>query len=160
MKYIARPHPHHRLRRRVTLTTGPSKRVQQHFAEECDINTIVRTANKNGRLPDMIKMNPRYGDFSDALSFQEALDVVNLAHEQFSALPSHVREKFLNDPARFLAFVEDPKTPANELVELGLAKKQPQPDAKNSDIVEAIKGLKNDAQLKTKTSPKKPQNDD
>lgn len=100
-------------------------RTHQSFKEECDINTILKRYNKTGQLPEIIKTNPQYGDFSSQLSYQESLDVVMKAQEQFDALPSAVRERFGNDPSRFLAFANDPKS-VEEMVAMGLATKREQ----------------------------------
>lgn len=68
----------------------------------------------------LIKENPRYGDFSDPVSYQDSLNLVLFAQQQFEALDSRVRERFLNDPARFLEFTNDPKN-MDEMIQLGLA---------------------------------------
>lgn len=49
-------------------------------------------------------------------------------------LPAKVRDRFSNDPGKFLAFVDDPKS-REEMYELGLAKRPdpPPPKAKDGD---------------------------
>lgn len=96
--------------------------TKQEFKKQCDINTILAKYQKTGQLPDLIKSDPRYGDFSEVGSYQEALDTVILARQQFDALSSKLRSRFGNDPSEFLAFVNDPKN-AEEMVSLGLAKR-------------------------------------
>lgn len=99
--------------------------TKQSFKDECDINSIVKKALKNGLLPDG-NLNPIYGDFSDVKDYQEGLNVVLRAETQFNSLPAHVRSKFDNDPAKFLEFVGDPKN-VKEMIDLGLAKPAPAP---------------------------------
>lgn len=94
--------------------------TKQSFKDECDINSIVKKALKSGLLPDG-NVNPIYGDFSDVKDYQEGLNVVLRAEAQFNALPAHVRNKFQNDPAKFLEFANNPEN-GREMVELGLAK--------------------------------------
>lgn len=95
-------------------------KTRQSFKEECDINKIVAKYKKTGRLPELIRQNPIYGDFSKSFDYQEALNTVQKAQLQFNELSSEIRNKFRNDPVEFLMFVEDPKN-EKELVEMGLA---------------------------------------
>jgi len=69
----------------------------------------------------MIKTNPQYGEFADLPDYQSALELVRHANEQFNALTSRQRERFGNDPERFLAFTGDPAN-AEEMAKLGLMK--------------------------------------
>lgn len=95
--------------------------TKQSFKDECDINSIVKKALRNGLLPDG-NVNPMYGDFSDVKDYQEGLNVVRRAEMQFKSLPAHIRSKFDNDPAKLLEFVADPKN-TEEMIELGLAQR-------------------------------------
>lgn len=114
----------------VRKNYGPSDRVmvefpeetmtKQAFKDECDINNILRRFEKTGQLPDLIKQNPQYGDFSNVPEYQQALNTVQHAQEQFAALSSKIRERFANDPAKFLQFATDPAN-APEMVRMGLA---------------------------------------
>jgi len=103
-------------------------RTKQSFKSECDINNIMRKFEKTGILPDLIKQNPRYGDFSEVPDYLAALNTVQKAHEQFESLSAKVRERFANSPERFLAFVTD-KSNAAEMRSLGLLK----PELKGSE---------------------------
>lgn len=94
--------------------------TKQAFSDECDINKIMRRAEQTGELPDMIKNNPQYGDFSDVPTYQEACNVVQKAEEQFNALNAHIRSRFSNDPAQFLEFATNPAN-AREMIKMGLA---------------------------------------
>lgn len=104
------------------FTTGETM-TNQESKEECDINNILAKYNKTGVLPTLIKQNPIYGDFSEALDYQQSLEVISKAEMQFKALPAKARDKFQNDPVKFLEFVHDPKN-AKEMEELGLATKK------------------------------------
>lgn len=97
------------------------KRTKQSEAESCDINKIMARYINTGRLPDYIKDNPTYGDFSEPFDFREALHTVKRAEEQFELLPSKFRNELGNDPAQFLEFVKDPKN-KERLIEMRLAK--------------------------------------
>lgn len=99
-------------------------RTKQSDADAADINKILERYQRTGQLPEMIKSEPRYGDFSDAPSFLEASQIVLLAQTQFENLDAHVRKRFQNDPYQFLDFASNPDN-ASELVKLGLASEIP-----------------------------------
>lgn len=94
-------------RLRVTLEFDGPGRTLQSFKEECDINTIMKRYQQTGVIDHVNRASPKFGDV-EAVDFQDALNLVLDAEARFAALPSEVRERFGNDPARLLAFVDDP----------------------------------------------------
>lgn len=106
-------------------------RTKQADKDGCDINKILARYVKTGQLPDLIRKDARYGDFASVPGYQESLEIISKAQEQFEALGARVRERFHNDPAEMLAFCSDPKN-AKEMIELGLAVPAPQPQAVNT----------------------------
>lgn len=111
-------------------------RTKQSFKDEADINNIVAKYNKTGQLPSLISQNPKYGDFTSDVSYQESLNTVMFANEQFNALSAKVKLRFNNDPMELLKFVSDAKN-KDEMYELGLAIK-PAPiveSAPNGDLL-------------------------
>lgn len=80
--------------------------AKQAFAEEADINTIVRRFKLDGELPIGIRM-PTYGDFTEVGDFHSAMNAVALANEAFDAMPAAIRARFHNDPAEFVEFCSD-----------------------------------------------------
>lgn len=105
---------------------GQVSLTKQSEADACDINNIMKQYEATGRLPDLIMRDPIYADFSDMGTYQEAMNIVAHANEQFNALDARVREQFDNDPAKFLKFAEDPKN-IEALVDMGLATKREEP---------------------------------
>lgn len=101
--------------------TKPS-RTKQSEKDATDINKILEKYKKTGILPNMILNDPTYGDFSEALTYQESLNTVLKAREQFDGLSASLREKFQNDPAKFLEFVH--YSSDEELDKLGLLTKE------------------------------------
>lgn len=92
--------------------------TQQQFAAECNINNIVKQAEKSGFISSS---NPRpgyYGDVSSVASYQEALAIVQEAHDTFTQLPGNVRARFANDPSNLLIFLSDPNN-REEAIKLG-----------------------------------------
>lgn len=96
--------------------------TQQHFAEEADINTIVRRFKITGELPSAQTV-PTFADFEEAVDYHQALNQLRHAEEAFMALPAEVRRRFENDPGRLVAFVSDEANRA-EAEGLGLVVRQ------------------------------------
>lgn len=115
--------------KRVAIKPSGQSRTHQSFKADADVNNILSRYRKTGQLPELIQANPQYGDFSDVPSYQESLNRVIFAQEQFAALPSQVRARFANDPSQFLAFATDPQN-AEELITMGLATRRvPEPES-------------------------------
>jgi phage internal scaffolding protein len=95
--------------------------AQQHFKDECDINTILERFNVTGMLPDA-PLSPRYGDFSGIGDYHSAMNRVIAARNEFAALPAQIRARFDNDPAKLIEFIED-ESNRSEAEELGLIEK-------------------------------------
>jgi len=87
------------------LVTGEESMVQQHFAEECDINNIVRRFG----LTNVMRVDPLavYGDFSGISDYESAQAMVDRVEEGFSRLPPEVRERFGNDAAIMARYVSE-----------------------------------------------------
>ena len=99
-------------------------RTQQQFAEESDINTIVRRFGLTGQLPDEVRV-PQSGDFTGIVDYQSAMNAVRQAEEGFMELPPDLRYRFGNDPQRLLEFMEDGSN-LEEARKLGLVNKAPE----------------------------------
>lgn len=94
--------------------------TRQEFAEDSDINTIVRKYGSYATLGEP----PIFGDFSEVPDYQTALNLINQARDSFMELPSSLRARFDNDPGAFIAFMDDPAN-GDELITLGLRKPPP-----------------------------------
>lgn len=99
--------------------------TKQSFADESDINNIVKRFSLTGELPDNIRM-PTYGDFSQVYDFHSAMNAVAQANEAFDAMPAHIRARFHNDAAEFVEFCSDDRN-HEEAVKMGLARRIPPP---------------------------------
>jgi phage internal scaffolding protein len=95
--------------------------AQQHFKEECDINTILEKFNVTGMLPDNT-LSPRYGDFTGIGDYHSALNRVHAVQDEFEALPAQIRARFGNDPAQLIEFLENSDN-RPEAESLGLVEK-------------------------------------
>lgn len=105
--------------------------AQQHFKEECDINTILQKFSVTGILPEA-PLSPRYGDFSGIGDYHTALNRVIAAQEEFEGLPAQIRARFDNDPAKLIEFLDD-EANRPEAENLGLVEKAA------AEVVEAAK---------------------
>lgn len=114
-------------KRLKTKIEGKSK-VQQNLKDRTDINLIMAKYHKTG-LIDWVKDPSKadYGDFSQVEDYQTALHQVMEAQEAFMTLSAKVRNKFSNDPAKFIEFMQNPEN-KDEAIELGLIS----PPTKNS----------------------------
>lgn len=94
----------------VFNTEGPSL-TRQEFAEECDINSLMRKYEGHvvggpGNLPPL---QPLYYDFADApQTLMEFMEMQQRAESAFMSLPAVVRKEFENDPIQFVEFASDP----------------------------------------------------
>jgi len=110
-------------------------RVKQAFRKECNINTIVQKARK-GQVVSVNRKQPMFGDFTKAVDFQEMQNQIIDARAAFMQLPSKIRERFQNDPAKLLQFMENPEN-HEEAIRLGLLEIVTAPE-----VPETIKYLK------------------
>jgi phage internal scaffolding protein len=92
--------------------------AQQHFKDECDINSIMKRYTQTGLLPQSSR-EFFYGDVSEQLDYRQALDFLNNAQDNFDALPAVLRKRFDNDPGQLLDFLANPDN-REEAVRLGL----------------------------------------
>lgn len=105
--------------------TEPSL-TQQHFRDECDLNTIMSQYTQSGLVPEGTSRTALYGDFSQVDDYLTALNTIENARNQFNELPARARERFKNDPLELLAFLQNPDNKP-EAQRLGLLKEEPPP---------------------------------
>lgn len=111
----------------TAVVNNEESMAQQSFKEECDINVILRKFAVTGQLPDNVRV-PQYAEFEEAFDFMSCMNVIRAGEEAFAAMPSDVRERFSNDPARFIAFAND-KDNYDEALKMGLVVSRPAPPA-------------------------------
>jgi len=102
-------------RLRLSMSFPERGKTKQEFKDECDINVIMGRYQKTGILPqDLNQKMPHYADVT-GYDFQQAMQTVAQARSLFEALPSDIRARFENDPAKLLDFVHDPSNRAESL---------------------------------------------
>ena len=72
----------------------------------------------------------QYGDFTNVPDFRESMDLIARANGTFMQLDWKLRERFHNDPAVLIAFLNDPQN-RDEAVKLGLV--SPKAEAKPAE---------------------------
>lgn len=107
------------------LVCDPAEgKTQQQYADEVDINTIVRRFGLDGDLPQTVAV-PLSGDFRGVNDFHTAMNLVRKAEEAFAELPARLRTRFSHDPGELIAFLDDPSN-RDEAIELGLVNRPPE----------------------------------
>ncbi len=81
-------------------------RTKQSFKDSCDVNRILKKAQKTGTISHLNKHQATYGDLS-GFDFTEAQMQLAKAGEIFDDLPSEIRREFDNSPAKFFEFAND-----------------------------------------------------
>jgi phage internal scaffolding protein len=99
--------------------------TQQSGKDDADINVIMRRFKVTGMMPQSVR-RPVFADFEGIFDFQSAQNALVEANRSFSQMPAEVRERFNNDPARFVRFCSDDNN-LDEMRKLGLAVPAPEP---------------------------------
>lgn len=131
--------------------SATESRTKQSFKDECDVNNIMAKYKKTGILPQVIKKNPEYGDFSNPVDFLESMDTVAKAQQQFEGLPAQMRERFENDPYKFLEFCSK-KENREEMASLGLLNENAMEALKNEKQAEFNKKVDLEIEKRAKTA--------
>lgn len=113
-------------RNRTKTVVGAVSLTQQNMAQETDVNAIMAKYEKHGILTHVARYAGQYGDFSGVPDYKTGLELVMAADEMFSSLPARIRERFGNDPAKFIEFATDSKN-QEELIKMGLAPRPAEP---------------------------------
>lgn len=106
----------------VKQEIGGETMTQQHMAAETDINNIMKRYERDGIIEHFNQYQGEYGDFTVMPDFHTAMNTIREADEMFLSLPASIRDRFDNDPAKFVDFATD-KNNLAEMREMGLARK-------------------------------------
>lgn len=93
--------------------------TEQHFKDECDINTIIAKYRQTGVMPAGNRQ-PLFGDFAEfPTDLQSSMKMYDEAQYRFLQLPSEIRKEFDNDPSKLLSWLQNPAN-HDKAVEYGL----------------------------------------
>lgn len=108
-------------------TVGPSM-TRQEFAEDADVNNIVKRYDAHMADPTRSIREPIYYDFTVMPeTLMDAMTVLQDGEKAFMTLPASVRKEFDNNPAAFVDYASDPGN-VDQMREWGLAKPLPEPE--------------------------------
>lgn len=108
---------------RVYANLSGKSMTKQEFSKESNINRIMAKYLKTGLVEHVRTFQGQYGNFLSAPDYHKAMSQVVAAQQMFEGMPSNIRNKFDNDPEKFLAFVQDYDN-TDEMRELGLLPKE------------------------------------
>lgn len=101
-----------------TINSEPTM-TQQQFKDEVNINNIMKKYQRTGVITHLNNRQGKFADISNAPDYLEAQQIIVKADQAFDQLPSDIRQRFHNDPAEMLAFINNPKN-HDEGVKLGI----------------------------------------
>lgn len=101
-----------------TINNEPTL-TQQQFKEQVDVNNIIAKYKKTGEITHLARKQGVFTDVSEITDYHDSLQKVMDAQSAFQKLPSHLRNRFENDPQNLLTFLQDPKN-YDEGVKLGI----------------------------------------
>lgn len=104
--------------------TGDKGRTVQADRDDADINKIIARLEKGGMVNRLSLREPFYGDVSEFGDLADSIMKVQKAKALFEDYDASLRERFDNDPVKFVEFFEDEKN-LPEAIELGLALPKP-----------------------------------
>lgn len=84
-----------------TINNEPS-RTKQEGRRDADVNIIVNTYARTGAWANVNPRVAKYGDFSEAVSLEEAFEMTRNAQAEFMKLPAAVRALANNNPVELL----------------------------------------------------------
>lgn len=104
---------------------GPFDKSMTNQADlkDSDVNLIMARYEKTGLIMGTERA-PRYGDFSEVPDYHTQLSAIRRVDAAFAALSPKIRNRFDNDPAKLLSFMENPEN-EKEAIELGLLEALP-----------------------------------
>jgi len=104
--------------RRVTSNTEGESLTKQSFADEADIQNIVKRALRGQPVTQTDKV-AQYVDVSNLPSYMESLNTINALNQAFMSLDGLQRAAFHNNPENMVAFLSDPAN-YEKAVKLGI----------------------------------------
>lgn len=81
--------------------------TKQDGRDAADINKILANFKRTGEITNVATREPVYGDFSDAVEYDQALELVRRTQEAFATWPAELRDAAGNDPLTALHMLAD-----------------------------------------------------
>jgi len=97
-------------RQRVSISfEGEISMTEQSHKDACDIHNILKKSEKTGILEHVNNAAPYYGEMPTGQEFHNHMNIIARAETMFETVPSKLRQRFENDPAKFLDYISDQK---------------------------------------------------
>ena len=106
--------------KKVKVLTKCEEKSNVEQSHRTEIKKMVADAESRGLLRASVKFEGEMDDFPN-YDFQDAQYKMAYAQSMFESLPSGIRAKFENNPAKFMDFANNPNN-AQEMVQMGLRK--------------------------------------
>jgi phage internal scaffolding protein len=97
---------------------NPIYTTEQSHKDQCNVNKIIAKYDREGIIRHVSRIEAKFGDL-DGKDFKDMQDQIITAKNMFMELPSEIRNRFKNDPAKLLEFMEDSQN-RDEAIKLGL----------------------------------------
>ncbi|QCQ84646.1 internal scaffolding protein [Blackfly microvirus SF02] len=118
----------------VNLECPDDGMTRQEFRDECDINVLMATYERNGMPPPPSAGTAQFLDVSDVPDLPRAIALMEAAEAAFMTLPAKVRREFDNSAVSFVEYAGDPSN-LSQMREWGLAPPAPVADAVSEPVV-------------------------
>jgi len=92
--------------------------TEQAHKKECEIDHILKKFDKTGLITHIQDIEAKFGDVT-GMEFQNMQNKIAAAKNSFNQLPLDIRNRFENDPAKLLSFMDDENN-RHEAIKLGL----------------------------------------
>lgn len=99
---------------------GVDSMTEQSHKHVCDVHSILERYQRTGVVDHNARYQGMYMDCISAPDFEAAMNSIAAVTEMFESLPSHLRDRFRNDPRMFLEFIQDSSN-RDEMLELGFS---------------------------------------
>ena len=116
----------------IGIQNEEDSRTDPSFADECNVNNIVKKFKNTGQITHLAKREGVYADVSTVTDLLTATIQVQKASEAFKTIPAELRRKLNEDPAQLIEFLNDPQND-EEAIYYGLKERNyPQYDDKTT----------------------------
>jgi phage internal scaffolding protein len=106
-------------KRKIFTLNSLESMTDGSLKDEVDTKNIVKKYKQTGMVSHVSNMQGTFSDVSAIPDYFTIMSKMKQAEEEFSHLPSQIRKKFDNDPAKMIDWLKDPKND-KEAVQLGL----------------------------------------
>lgn len=108
--------------------------TEQRFEGVTNINEIMDRV-LSGRLVPVTVLDPQAALIDDRMDFQQKLNIITKARQEFDLLPAKVKKRFNQDPGELVEFLKDEEN-RKEAESLGLVLKKKPVEPKEQTVKE------------------------